>query len=68
MRVVYKVTRGCVYCGSCPNVCTAGAIEITNEGAVIDQEKCIGCGLCYKDCVAEAIERIELSDDKKRSN
>ena len=63
MRVIYQVTRGCVFCGACSTECEHGAIEVTGAGAVIDAQQCVGCGRCYDNCAAEAIERIELPDN-----
>ena len=54
-NMMYQGDRECAYgClgyGDCSNVCPRDAIEITERGiAVVDQRKCIGCGLCVRTC------------------
>ena len=44
-------TFACLGYGDCIAVCPEGAIEISERGiAVVDQRKCIGCGLCVRTC------------------
>ncbi|MBR2223027.1 MAG: nitroreductase family protein [Christensenellaceae bacterium] len=45
----------CIRCGLCQRVCI-GAIELTENGPVIDTEKCYRCGHCVAVCPVDAIE------------
>ena len=55
---------GCTGCGSCADVCPAGAIRIQPETAghaiEVSYGKCIFCGLCAEVCPADI---ISLSQD-----
>ena len=53
----YRITDGCIGCGTCQGVCPQSAID---EGApfVIRQNHCLQCGNCYENCPVEAIERL----------
>ena len=66
MRASYAVTGGCALCGMCALDCPAGAIAITNDGALIDRERCRGCGACRENCSWEAIEKIEAEPVKTK--
>ncbi|MFP4027295.1 MAG: DUF362 domain-containing protein [Candidatus Brocadiia bacterium] len=55
----YVVTKGCTFCYTCIPLCPVEAIEMTEEGAKIDQDECIGCGVCYENCSSEAVEEKE---------
>jgi len=68
MRVVYRVSRGCVFCCACQHECPVSAITMTDTGAVIDESKCVGCGRCYDNCQAEAIERVELDEPGEKGS
>jgi len=49
----------CTQCGICADErCRFGAIEMTDEGPVIDESKCIGCGLCATGCPADAMQLV----------
>ena len=45
----------CIGCGMCEKVCTAGAIKVVNNVAVIDDSKCLSCGMCAVNCPRGAI-------------
>ncbi|MGE4568217.1 MAG: DUF362 domain-containing protein [Bacteroidales bacterium] len=45
----------CVGCGTCIDVCRAGAISVVKDKAVINPELCIGCRACEKVCPMDAI-------------
>jgi len=45
----------CTGCGSCIEVCQAGAISLRDGRAVIDAEACVGCGACVDACPCQAI-------------
>ncbi|MHA1753782.1 MAG: Coenzyme F420 hydrogenase/dehydrogenase, beta subunit C-terminal domain [Candidatus Helarchaeota archaeon] len=40
----------CCMCGACKAICPVGAIEIKDNGPIIDESKCIHCGLCNFHC------------------
>ncbi len=44
----------CTGCGSCVEVCPAGAITV-DRIAAIDAEACLECGACVDECPNEAI-------------
>lgn len=51
---------GCLYLGSCMNVCPEEAIYRKEDGTLaVDASKCIGCGKCTKVCPTGAIKLIE---------
>ena len=52
-------SAGCIGCGICAKVCPAGAVEVINDLAVIDQKKCIKCGKCAQRCPAKCIKTGE---------
>jgi uncharacterized Fe-S center protein len=52
-RVVEERCRGC---GTCVEVCPAGAIALEAERASLDRETCVGCGECVAVCPQSAID------------
>lgn len=55
-NAVLSVDRAqCMGCAKCASVCTADAIRIISNKAVIDPTKCIGCGNCVEVCPVNAI-------------
>jgi len=44
----------CVGCGTCQEVCPAGAISV-DEIARVDPKRCIGCGRCVDQCPQGAL-------------
>jgi dissimilatory sulfite reductase (desulfoviridin) alpha/beta subunit len=40
----------CTQCGNCLKMCIDKAIQLTDEGPVIDREVCAQCELCARDC------------------
>ena len=46
---------GCIGCGICEKTCTAGAIRVTENHAVINEELCLSCGMCAVKCPQHAI-------------
>ena len=53
----------CTGCGVCEEICTFGAIKVSDEGYAIVDESCTLCGSCVEDCEAEtlSIEQAEKS-------
>lgn len=51
-----QVSKNCVACGSCLEVCPLRAISIW-KGVIaqVSGEKCVGCGKCARECPASAI-------------
>ena len=64
--MLYRVTKGCTFCGECLYACPVEAIQLKIDGAVIDQDKCVACGACYDNCASEAIEAVDTPEDPKR--
>lgn len=46
---------GCIACGRCEKNCPTGAIQLSNNLAVIDYDKCISCGNCVEVCPRKCI-------------
>ncbi len=46
----------CIGCGECEEVCTFGAITISEDKAKIDLDTCTLCGTCVDTCPEEALE------------
>ncbi len=54
----------CVGCGTCQEVCPAGAISV-EKIARIDQKRCISCGWCVEQCPRGAIALHPLNTGYK---
>ena len=54
--MAYKISDGCIACGSCMDVCPVDAIS---EGDIyeIDPDTCIDCGACAEQCPVGAIDQ-----------
>lgn len=50
------IPEKCRGCGSCVEICPAGALSLVGEKASLDRETCIGCGECMTVCLQSAIE------------
>ncbi|MDD1669782.1 MAG: DUF362 domain-containing protein, partial [Methanomicrobiales archaeon] len=50
------VEEKCRGCGTCVEVCPAGALTLEGDTASLDRERCIGCGSCMDACLQSAIE------------
>lgn len=49
-----SVTEKCVSCGTCEEICLAGAVELRSDGARIG-ENCKACGRCVTMCPQHAV-------------
>lgn len=52
-RAVCSVS--CIGCGICEKTCTAGAVKVTDNCAVIDEVMCLSCGMCAVKCPRHVI-------------
>ena len=60
---VFEVTKNCIGCTRCAQVCAADAIEcIPLEHANIILEKCIKCGACRTVCTQQAIKNTSTAN------
>ena len=48
-------TVDCIGCGICEKTCTASAIHVEDNCAVIDEASCLSCGMCAVKCPQHAI-------------
>ncbi|XMB86093.1 DUF362 domain-containing protein [Mycoplasmatota bacterium WC44] len=49
------ITKTCIGCSDCANVCPANTIDIIDKKAVINYENCISCFCCHEFCPVKAI-------------
>lgn len=52
-RAVCQVS--CIGCGICEKTCTAEAVKVIENCAVIDESICLSCGMCAVKCPRHAI-------------
>ena len=45
----------CVGCGCCSDVCSMGALEMTEDAIKLYLEYCVGCGSCIPMCPVGAL-------------
>lgn len=57
----------CVGCGTCHDVCPAGAISV-GEIAWVDPKRCTGCGCCVEQCPRGALSLHTLKSGIKKGN
>ena len=50
-----EIAVSCIGCGICEKTCTAGAIRVTDNCAVIEESVCLSCGMCAVKCPRHAI-------------
>jgi uncharacterized Fe-S center protein len=50
------IAEKCRGCGTCVEVCPAGALSLEGEKVSLDRETCHGCGECMTVCLQSAIE------------
>ena len=49
---------GCIGCGICEKTCTAQAVKVTDNCAVIDEDVCLSCGMCSVKCPRHVIHDL----------
>lgn len=49
----------CIACGMCEKTCTAGAVHVVNNVAVIDEAYCLSCGMCAVKCPRGVIHDLK---------
>jgi heterodisulfide reductase subunit A len=54
----------CGNCGICRDVCPSHAIEITEQGPIVNELLCKGCGICIGACPANVIDLNQWSSTK----
>ena len=52
----------CTACGECQDRCWFNAIELSDNGITIIEEKCMGCGQCAVGCAEEAVVMTEVRE------
>ena len=55
--MAYKISDGCISCGSCVGVCPVGAIAEGDGKYEINAGACIDCGSCAGECPVGAISQ-----------
>ena len=62
-RIVWVDTARCSGCGACIEVCSAGAISLTDSSAHglarIDEARCTGCEICLDACPTDALQPMD---------
>ena len=48
----------CIGCGICEKTCTAGAIHVEDNCAVIQEDICLSCGMCSVKCPRHVIHDL----------
>ncbi len=49
------ISKKCVMCGACIEICPVAAISKNNDKALINSKVCVGCGECLCACLYDAI-------------
>ncbi len=52
---VVESPGACTWCAACVDACPDGAVDLSKEGPVLDEEKCLLCGRCARACPSEAL-------------
>jgi len=55
MSFIYIDKEKCIGCGTCVDVCSAGALTLDDGYARVDDANCIACSVCVGSCPVEAI-------------
>ena len=59
---LYKVTDGCVGCGTCTRVCPRGCVRLEDRKPTWDYTHCINCMACIQACPAKAIRFMTVKE------
>lgn len=51
----YFITKNCVKCGACVDICPTGCIKNGKDFNIINENNCLHCGSCYETCPFGAI-------------
>lgn len=51
-------------CLRCAEVCTTGAISLSDEGVTVNPDLCIGCGTCASACPTGCLEAASPTDEQ----
>ncbi len=54
-KTALSCASSCIGCGICERVCTAEAIRVVENCAMINEELCLSCGMCAVKCPRHAI-------------
>ncbi len=59
-----RINEDCMGCGICVPYCPVGAIYLTDDHAVADQDRCVECGVCSRcvDCPNGAMEQLSVAE------
>lgn len=57
-KQIWFTAAKCIGCGSCVQICTEQALELTHQGIVVDRHKCTGCYKCVDECPSKALSKI----------
>lgn len=58
------ITKGCVGCGVCVDICPVTALRLGKTAVIIDKNACIECGICAKKCPVQAIKSRKIADNQ----
>ena len=53
----YRITEGCIGCGTCLNHCPQKCI-VPGKKYAIQPEHCLHCGACYEKCPVKAVKKV----------
>ena len=59
---LYRVTDGCVGCGTCTRVCPRGCVRLEERRPVWDYTRCANCMACIQACPTKAIQFMTVKE------
>ena len=54
--MAFNITKECIYCGACVNVCPLEAIYEKDGHYFLKRDICVECGSCAQICPVGALE------------
>ena len=57
-QVVWVDVTRCTGCGACADVCSVGAVAMTDSKAWVNEGLCTGCKACVGTCPEDAIQPV----------